>query len=326
MTSVIRPDAAEESGLPPDVTGTVVTVGTFDGVHRGHRHVLDRLVERAHATGLRSVLLTFEPHPLEIVRPGRAPLLLTDRDEKLEALATTGVEYVAVLPFTPALQAMSAAEYVRRALRARLRMRELLVGMDHGFGKGREGNVATLRALAEAEAFRVEVVTRVTAADGSRLSSSVVRDAVARADLDAAARVLGRPYALLGRVGRGEQRGRALGYRTLNLDPPSPRKLLPPEGVYAVRTCTPSGTFAGMMNLGPRPTFGDARVGLEVHLFDVQGDWYGAPVRVEFVRRLRDTRRFENAEALVAQLRRDEQDARAALAAPGPASTDRGAP
>jgi riboflavin kinase/FMN adenylyltransferase len=272
-------------------------------------------VERARTSGLHSVLLTFEPHPLEIVRPARAPLLLTDREEKLEALATTGVEYVAVLPFTPALQAMSAADYVRHALRGRLRMRELLVGTDHGFGKGREGNVATLRALAEAEGFRVEVVTRVSAPDGSRLSSSVARDAVARGDLDAAGAVLGRPYAVLGRVGHGEQRGRALGFRTLNLEPPSPRKLLPPEGVYAVRAFTPAGTYGGMMNLGPRPTFGDARVGLEVHLFDADGDWYGAPVRVEFVRRLRDTRRFENAEALVAQLRRDETDARAALAA-----------
>ena len=326
MTSVIRHDAAEESGLPPDVAGTVVTVGTFDGVHRGHRHVLDRLVERARATGLRSVLLTFEPHPLEVVRPARAPMLLTVRDEKLEALATTGVEYVAVLPFTPALQAMSAAEYVRRVLRGRLRMRELLVGTDHGFGKGREGNVATLRALADAEGFRVEVVSRVSAADGSRLSSSVARDAVARADLAAAAAVLGRPYAVLARVGHGEGRGRSIGFRTLNLEPPPPRKLLPPEGVYAVRTSTPTGTFAGMMNLGPRPTFGDARVGLEVHLFDVQADWYGAPVRVEFVRRLRDTRRFENADALVAQLRRDEADARAALSGAAGAGAHRGEP
>ena len=326
MTSVIRPDAAGESGLPPDVAGTVVTVGTFDGVHRGHRHVLDRLVARAQAAGLRSALLTFEPHPLEVVRPGRAPLLLTDRDEKLEALATTGVDYVAVLPFTPALQAMSAAEYVRRVLRGRLRMRELLVGADHGFGKGREGNVATLRALADAEGFGVEVVSRVSGPSGTRLSSSVARDAVARADLDAAAVVLGRPYAMLGRVGRGEQRGRELGFRTLNLEPPSPRKLLPPEGVYAVRTATPSGTFAGMMNLGPRPTFGDARTGLEVHLFDAEGDWYGAPVRVEFVRRLRDTRRFENAGALVAQLGRDEAEARAVLASPRAGGGAEGAP
>ena len=302
--------------LPPDARGSVVTVGTFDGVHLGHRNVIARLVARARETGLRSVLVTFEPHPLEVIEPTRAPLRLTTEEEKLAALAELPLDHVAVLPFTPELRALSAREYVDRVLRDRYRMRELLIGHDHGFGRGREGNVETLRALGAEEGFRVEQVEVVTAPNGAVLSSSAVRAAVVAGDLPTATMLLGRPYRMLGRVVRGEQRGRSLGFRTINLETPPSKKLLPPEGVYAVRARTPDGTNGGMMNLGPRPTFGDERRTFEAHLFDVEGDWYGAPVELEYVRRLRDTRRFESAEALVAQLRRDEQDARAVLAEP----------
>ena len=306
----------DDEPLPADARGSVVTVGTFDGVHLGHRNVIARLVARARETGLRSVLVTFEPHPLEEIEPARAPLRLTTEDEKLAALAELPLDHVAVLPFTAELRALSARDYVDRILRGRYRMRELLIGHDHGFGRGREGNVETLRALGAEEGFRVEQVEVVTAPNGAVLSSSAVRAAVAAGDLATATMLLGRPYRMHGRVIRGEQRGRSLGFRTINLETPPAKKLLPPEGVYAVRARTPDGTHGGMMNLGPRPTFGDERRTLEAHLFDVDGDWYGAPVELEYVRRLRDTRRFESAEALVAQLRRDEQDARTALAEP----------
>ena len=305
-----------DAPLPADGKGSVVTVGTFDGVHLGHRNVIARLVARARETGLRSVLVTFEPHPLEVIEPARAPLRLTTEEEKLAALAELPLDHVAVLPFTPELRALSARAYVEEVLRARYRMRELLIGHDHGFGRGREGNVETLRALGAELGFGVEQVEMVSAPNGGVLSSSAVRTAVAAGDLESAALLLGRPYRMLGRVVRGEQRGRALGFRTINLETPPSRKLLPPEGVYAVRVRTPDGTHGGMMNLGPRPTFGDDRRTFEAHLFDVEGDWYGAPVELQYVRRLRDTRRFENAEALVAQLRRDEQAARDALAEP----------
>ena len=302
--------------LPPDVTGSVVTVGTFDGVHLGHRHVIARLIARAAETSLRSVLVTFEPHPLEVIDPPRAPLRLTTEREKLAALAELPLDHVAVLPFTAELRALGAADYVEQVLRGRYRMRELLIGHDHAFGRGREGNVDTLRELGAAQGFGVEQVASVSAPAGGLLSASVIRAAVAAGDLDGAAALLGRSYSLIGRVGHGEKRGRGLGYRTINLEPPDPKKLLPAEGVYAVRVRTPAGTHGGMMNLGPRPTFGDARVTLEAHLFDVDGDWYGAEVQLEFVRRLRDTKRFEGPEALRAQLARDDADARAALAEP----------
>jgi len=311
------PDAslAPDTGLPPDVRATVVAVGTFDGVHRGHRDVLDRLAARATQRGLRSVLVTFEPHPLEVVNPSAAPLLLTVGEEKREVLAESGIDYLAVVPFTPSLARYSAEDFVTHVLRERFRMAHLLMGHDHGFGRNREGDVEVLQALGARDGFRVEVVPPVSLGDGRPISSTAIRRAIAGGDLERAAFGLGRPYAMGGRVVPGASRGRGLGFPTINLAPPSPRKLLPPQGVYAVRVQTPGGAYGGMLNLGPRPTFGDSAVSIEAHLFDATGDWYGAWVRVDFIARLRDTVRFESPQALMEQLRRDEHAARHALGA-----------
>jgi riboflavin kinase/FMN adenylyltransferase len=304
---------SEESGLPPYVKSTVITVGTFDGVHRGHRDVIERLVARSHALKIPSVLVTFDPHPLQIVNPSAAPLLLTTHDEKLEVIAETGVDYMAVVPFTSRLASFSAEDFVELMLRRCFRMRELLIGYDHGFGRQRAGNVNVLRSLGERDGFRLEVVDPVSTSDGHSVSSTSIRRAIAGGDLDRAAASLGRLYSVSGRVIEGAQRGRTIGFPTLNLGPPPPRKLLPPEGVYAVRVQTPVGPVGGMMNLGPRPTFGDSATSLEAHLFDTAGNFYGAHVRVDFVARLRETRKFASAEQLSAQLRHDEREARSAL-------------
>jgi riboflavin kinase/FMN adenylyltransferase len=303
------------AALPGYVRATAVTVGTFDGVHRGHQDVLTRLVARAAAAGLPSLLVTFEPHPLEVLNPAAAPALLTTRDEKLAALERTGLEFVAILPFDAALAALPAEAFVDRILLGTFRLRSLLIGHDHGFGRGREGDVDTLRGLGAARSFDVEVVAPVQAADGRPISSSVIRRAVAAGDLDSASASLGRAYGLRGPVVAGEGRGRSLGYRTLNIEPPSPRKLLPPDGVYAVQVETAKGRFGGMLNLGARPTFDDARRTIEAHLFEASGDFYGDVVQLEFVSRLRDTRRFDGPEALMAQLAADEHAARRALTA-----------
>ncbi len=303
-----------ESGLPPDVRATVVTVGSFDGVHLGHQDVLGRLVARGQALGLPTLLVTFDPHPLEVVNPSAAPPLLTVGDERLEVLAESGVDYHAVVPFTAALAAMDAARFVDEVLVARFRVAHLLMGHDHAFGRNRAGNPDVLRELGAARGFTVEVVRAVTSAGGRAISSTYLRRAVAGGDLVHAAEGLGRPYSVGGRVVSGEQRGRMLGFPTINVPVPSPRKLLPPLGVYAVRVQTPFGPFGGMLNLGGRPTFGDAAVGLEVHLFDASGDFYGRRVRIDFLSRLRDVVRFPSPDALVAQLRRDEAAARAVLA------------
>jgi riboflavin kinase/FMN adenylyltransferase len=309
----VRPDRS--FGLPPGTRGTVCTVGTFDGVHRGHRLVLERLGARARELGLPAVLVTFDPHPLEVVNPAAAPPLLTVGPEKLEVLAESPIDYLVVVPFTTELSAYGAAEFVDLVLRERLGLRHLLIGHDHGFGRARAGDARTLQALGASRGFGVEVVGAVEGSDGRPVSSTVIRRAIAGGDLDRAADGLGRRYSASGEVEAGSGRGRALGYRTLNIALPPSRKLLPPQGVYAVRVQTPRGAFGGMMNLGPRPTFGESAIALEVHLFDVDGDFYGMRVRVDFVGRLRETRRFDSPEALVEQLGRDETDARRALAA-----------
>lgn len=302
-----------ELGLPALRGGSVLTVGTFDGIHRGHADLIARVAGRARAAGLPSIVVTFEPHPLEIVNPSAAPLLLTPGEEKIEALADTAIDYVAVVPFSAALAAYPAAMFVRRVLRERFAMRELFIGYDHGLGRGREGDANALRALGERDGFPVEVVRAVVLDDGAPVSSSAIRAGLVAGAVETVVGALGRRYSVRGRVVPGDQRGRALGYPTLNIAVPSARKLLPAAGVYAVSVQSPRGTFGGMMNLGSRPTFDDAALSLEVHLFGASGDWYGTDVRIEFVRRLRDVVRFPGVDALVAQLGRDAEAAQLAL-------------
>jgi riboflavin kinase/FMN adenylyltransferase len=307
----------DEAAVPAHVTATVATVGTFDGVHLGHRDVLSRLVTRSRASGLASLLVTFEPHPLEILNPGAAPQLLTTLEEKVALIGATGLDFLAVLPFTPELAQYPAARFVDEILRGRFRMRELLIGHDHGFGRGREGDITLLRELGADRGFAVDVVPPVQSAEGEPVSSTTIRRAIGAAELDRAGSLLGRRYSVRGRVVAGDARGRLLGFPTLNVDPRAPRKLLPPDGVYAVQTVGSRGRFDGMMNLGGRPTFGDDRRTLEVHLFDASGDFYGDQVEVLFVARLRETMRFDGPDALVAQLHADADAARAALTALG---------
>lgn len=291
-------------GIPSDGAGTVVTVGSFDGIHRGHWAVLQEIRRRARASGRRSVLVTFHPHPLRIVRPEVAPELLTTPKEKKEILAEAGLDYAVFLPFTPTLSRYEPRRFVEEILLGRLEMRELVIGYDHGFGRGRSGDADTLRAIGAELGFRVDVVGAVPAGDGAA-SSTAIRKAVREGDMRAAAEGLGRPYSVLGLVVRGDGRGRTLGFPTANLTVPGGDKLIPPEGIYAVRGVLPTGTFPGALHLGPRPTFRGSPPTIELHLVGFEGDLYGAEVRVDFVERLRGVRPFATVEALVDQMRED---------------------
>jgi riboflavin kinase / FMN adenylyltransferase len=305
------------SGLPPLSGGSTVTVGSFDGVHLGHQAVLREIAARAGAAGRASVLVTFEPHPLEVVNPQAAPPLLTTGPERREMLAQTPLDYALFLRFDRQLAGYSPEEFVTRVLLDRCGTRELVIGHDHGFGRGRSGDVETLRRLGRQHGFEVDVVGAVDFGD-QHVSSSRIRRAVAGGDLVTAARMLGRPYQVSGVVGHGERRGRLLGVPTINLTGIPPQKLLPPDGVYAVRVEWRGGRAGGMMNQGPRPTVQDSRRSLEAHLFDFDGDLYGEWVRVEWVERLRDVERFASLEALQQQLQRDRARALAVLASSGP--------
>ena len=291
--------------------GSVVTVGTFDGVHLGHWAVLREIADRARRNARRSVLVTFEPHPLQIVNPQAAPPLLTVGDERREILAQGELDLVVFFPFTKALSQYTPEAFVLLLI-DRFRMEELVIGHDHGFGRGRTGDENVLRALGEKLGFSVDVVGSV-AVHNRAASSTLVRRAVAGGDLGTAAELLGRPYSVTAPVVRGAGRGSDLGFRTINLAVTDPQKLLPPDGVYAVRAEWKDGSAGGMMHQGPRPTFGETTPTLEVHLFDVDVELYGAPVKVSWISRLRDIQHFPDAGALRAQLERDSAAARRAL-------------
>jgi len=290
----------------------VVTLGTFDGVHRGHQAVLAEVTRRARAGKLTSVLVTFDPHPLAVVNPPAAPKLLTLPEEKKDLVTAAGIEQFVLMPFTPAVAQLDAEAFVRR-LCDEYAMREFVMGYDHGFGRGRSGDVELVQRLARTQDFAVAVVEAVRD-NGQPISSTLIRTALAHGDLEAAGPWLGRSYGIRGKVVRGAGRGRTIGVPTLNLEAPDARKLLPPDGVYAVRVkLKDARVFGGMMNQGARPTFGEQARTLEVHLFDFDGELYGETVDVAWVRRLREVQAFPSREALVAQLERDRQAARATL-------------
>jgi riboflavin kinase / FMN adenylyltransferase len=303
------------ASLPPLPKGTTVTVGSFDGVHLGHQAVLREIDRRARAAERVSVLVTFDPHPLEVVNPGAAPPLLTTGPERLEILAQSPLDYVVILRFDRHLAGLTPEDFVREVLLERCSVRELVIGHDHGFGRDRSGDVETLRALGARLGFAVDVVEPVDVG-GQHVSSSRIRRAVTGGDLGSAAAMLGRPYGVVGRVGPGEQRGRRLGVPTINLAELSPRKLLPPDGVYAVRVEWRGGSGGGMMHQGPRPTFEDGRRILEAHIFDFTGDLYGEWVRIEWIEWLRDIERFDSVEHLKAKMEQDRIQALAVLRRP----------
>src|SRR3954468_9678638 len=225
-------DPGLPSALPRDGRPAVVTVGTFDGVHRGHWEVLQEIGRRARRTGGRSILVTFHPHPLPIVRPDVAPPLLTTPAEKREILAESGLEYVVFVPFTRTLQQYPARRFVEEILIGRMHMDELVIGYDHGFGRDREGTVETLRQVGEELGFGVDVVEAFQL-DGDAVSSSRVRALVAAGEVAAAAPLLGRCYSLEGVVVHGEHKGRELGFPTANIAVGDAEKMLPREGIYA---------------------------------------------------------------------------------------------
>ncbi len=286
--------------LPAACRGGAVSVGNFDGVHRGHQAILAQL--KRQAQGGPAVVLTFDPHPLQILRPEQFQPVLTTIGQRAELFHRYGADQVIVLPTSAALLHLTAGEFFDQVLRQRLDARTIVEGLNFCFGRDRQGTVATLQALAAPAQVQVVLVPSQEW-EGLAISSSRVRRELVQGQVQAAAQLLGRPYQITGTVGQGQRRGQKLGFPTANLE--AIATLVPGDGVYAVRVTYQGKTYPGAANLGPNPTFGEQTRKVEVHLIGFQGDLYGQVLTLDFIERLRDTRPFAGVEDLVQQLVKD---------------------
>jgi len=302
-------------GLPPLCARTpcALAIGNFDGVHRGHRALLTRVVEAARLRNLTPAVMTFEPHPREFFAPDKAPARVANLRDKLQGLQACGVEHVYLQHFNRSFAAISAEDFIDRTLVQGCQMKWLLVGADFRFGARRAGDLALLRQFADAGGYAVEQLSTITDG-GERISSSAVRAALSVGDLARASHLLGHPYAITGRVLHGAKRGRTLGYPTLNLRIVHRRPAA--HGVYAVRVHgITDRAWPGVASVGLRPTVDDSgRWLLEVHLFDFADQIYGRLVRVEFIKKLRDEEKYDTLDQLTAAIRSDADQARALFA------------
>jgi riboflavin kinase/FMN adenylyltransferase len=305
----------------PSLVGAVVTSGTFDGVHVGHQRILSRLQEVARASGGPSVVITYWPHPRLVLGPPPshpellALQLLNTLDERIEKLAERGVDYLLIMPFTREFAEWTSEEYIQKLLLQTVGAKELVIGYDHRFGKNRQGGFDYLSQHADRYGLTVEEIPREDV-DAVGVSSTRIRRALLSGDIATANRYLGYRYPLTGTVVTGQQLGRTIGYPTANLELTEPLKLVPARGIYAVWAITAAGgRYAAMLSIGVRPTIGkDLAQTIEVNLLDFSGDLYGQPLTLEFVAWLRAEEKYDGLEALKAQLARDADATRAALA------------
>lgn len=298
--------------FPTSTTGLVLTSGSFDGVHHGHQKILQRLRE-ACPEGLQTAVLTFDPHPREILKPESAPPLLTTLPEKAELLETLGINHLVVLRFDKSLAQTPSEVFIQETLLQRLNTQLLVMGYDHKFGRNREGSFEFMKANEEKLGLKVEEIPRQDV-DAVTVSSTKIRQALLQGELNAANRYLGYNYRLRGPVVRGNQLGRTLGFPTANVQPPDPRKLLPRDGIYAVEVLYEGKCYGGMLSIGLRPTVGDnlART-FEVNIFDFNEDIYEKEITLCLVKFLRVEEKYDSLEKLTTQLREDERQSKMAL-------------
>ncbi len=290
---------------------TVLTIGSFDGIHRGHQHLISRVVERAKEMGGASALVTLHPHPKIVLRPNSPLQYLSTIEERIDLLAPLGLDYTVILPFSLEYSQIRARDFIQMLI-DHLNMKELITGPDFALGYKREGNIEFLKALGKEKGFTVNVV-EPQKFDHEILSSTRIREMIATGDLEDATRFLGRFPSLRGRVVRGDQRGRKLGFPTANLAV-AERRLLPGDGIYAVRVRIDGRWYGGAASIGVRPTFGTGLRTVEVYVIDFDGDLYDQVIEVQFIKRLREERKFENVDALIKQMNQDVADARQVLA------------
>ncbi|HUW46013.1 MAG TPA: bifunctional riboflavin kinase/FAD synthetase [Dehalococcoidia bacterium] len=290
---------------------TVLTIGVFDGVHSGHRYLLEKLQQRAAEKKLLSGVVTFSPHPQSVLHPHNQLPWLSNLEDRVRAFRELGINIVAVLTFTPKVAQLSAQEFIS-LVQKHLRMRGIMVGPDFALGRGREGNINLLRALGCEMKFSVEVISPYTI-NGEVVSSTLIRQALGQGDMRRIERLMGHYFYLRGKVITSDKRGRVLGFPTANLDI-QPQQALPGNGIYATIAQVDGKQFPSATNIGIRPTFGEGAKTVETHLLNYKGDLYGKEIRVEFVQKLRDERHFPSSEELKVQIEKDVREVEAILA------------
>ena len=282
---------------------STVTIGVFDGVHRGHRYLIDELVREARSAGTLAGVVTFRNHPITVLRPGARALFLTDLEERVRLLKELGVDFVVPVRFDRELASLSSRDFLT-LLHEKLRMRRLVVGPDFAMGRDRDGTLETLPAIGESVGFTFKSVDLMTDSAGV-VKSTTIRNSVVDGDVSRAARLLGRNFAVGGVVGHGEERGRELGFPTANLEI-APGLIFPGDGIYATWAHLDTGSYMAATSIGVRPTFDDGENRtIEAYLLDFSGDIYGQPLRLEFVRRLRGEEKFDTIEALLDRMAED---------------------
>jgi riboflavin kinase/FMN adenylyltransferase len=299
--------------FPPDLRPSVAALGAFDGIHLAHAKILDTAVERARALGLPAVACTFDPHPMTVLRPERAPAPIATLEENLARIAERGLDATLVIPFTLDFSRMEAETFVSQVLAKTLGVREVVVGFNHTFGRGARGTAALLRELGARDGFVTHVLPPLQV-NGLTVSSSTIRDALREGDVELARDLLGRPYSVTGLVQRGAGRGRTLGFPTANLRPDRP--LVLSAGVYAARARWEDRQADAVVNIGYRPTFGESQYWIEAYLFDFAGDLYDRTLTLDFLARIRAEMKFAGVEALKAQVHADMDEARRLLRGP----------
>ncbi len=286
---------------------TVVTIGTFDGIHRGHRKILDELLRISKEENSRNFVITFEPHPRTVVAQKFDIRLLTTLEEKKEIFENYGIENLMVINFTKEFSKLTSEEFIRKFICDKIGARHVVIGYDHKFGRNRDGNESTLRSLGEKFGFDVTQVPPIKENDVV-ISSTLIRNLLLNGKVEEANSYLGRYYSLSGKVVHGAGRGISLGFPTANLQPNSKRKLIPANGVYAVSVKLENKVYFGVMNIGFRPTFNQTPHAItEVHVLDFNKDIYGENITIEFVKRLRDEKKFGGKEELIKQIKDDIQ-------------------
>ncbi len=294
-------------------TNSVVTVGTFDGVHLGHQSIIETLCMRAKTIGGRSVAMTFHPHPREVVGQEQVKYLST-LEERLHFFELLNVDAVRIVNFTYEFSRSSPQDFYEQYVVRQIGVKEVVVGHDHMFGRDRKAGILELQDIGKKFGFNTVSVSPLSL-NGDIVSSSFVRKLVESGDVERTKMFLGHPYSLQGTVINGDGRGKQIGFPTANIQPDNPNKLVPASGVYVVKTEINSNTYYGMMNIGVRPTFNaNLQVVIEVHIFDFASDLYGKAIKVYFLKRLREEKKFSSKEELVAQLKIDEQQSKQYLA------------